>query len=122
MSYNDILPRYAKIHRRAVLLGLHIDEAFPTDEAEEVHVERDRLRAKLADLWADMGAGTIRDNDERDLPADVVSKRDVDADREEETRSHEVTIRGEVVQWERKETRLTEAAAAVAAAAVAATR
>ena len=115
MSYNDILPRYAETHRRCVLLGLHIREDFPSDEDEPVHAVRDHLMELEAQLWEDMRQGVIPDSEERAVPADVVSKRDVGADHEEETRTYEVAIGGDRVVWDRKETRLTEAAAAALA-------
>lgn len=116
MSYDTIRDDYPEIHRRCVLLGLHIRESFPSVADEAVHAERDHLMELKANLWEDMRQGVIPDSEERAVPADVVSKRDVGADREEETRTYEVTSRGERVVWDRKETRLTaEAQAALEA-------
>lgn len=109
MSYDTILDDYPEIHRRCVLLGQHV-QSFPSVEDEPVHAERDRLTELVAQLWEDMRQRVIPASEERAVPADVVSKRDIDDDHEEETRGYEVTIRGERVSWERKETRMNKAA------------
>ena len=100
-AHADIHRVHPRTHRRAVLLGAHI-------ETLAEGVEHDAAQAIYDRVWQAMGTDEIADD--RAVPDDVVRTRDIDADTEEEQRDHVLTTpEGGSVAWTRTERRLTEA-------------
>lgn len=114
MSYNDIATLYPKYHEFIVLLGAHVNRDFPP-VAEDAsgnripHAERDHLLELLAQGWEDLRQGNISKGQEQ-----AVRKTSVvlpaQADHETETHSYGGRVRGELIEWDYAQTRMTKAA------------